>query len=165
MKSDFCGYGVWAGENLLTPSGRIKGLTGPAISTIKLPTFLTRVSRSRTIGASQVVQFSVERFNLMSNAWLRCMITPGQFSCEYAVEGQTFAGEGFSLFACDYDLKFPANQPAGGRVQGWIRVTVVKTAGSRALVQLPKSTMENGDTVTVDCNNLKTDTPCLETAS
>lgn len=100
----------------------------------------------------------------MSDAWLRCMITPGQFSCEYSIEGTAFNGEGFSLFACDYDLKFPQNSvvATGRPLSGWIRVKIAKSDKSRALVQLPNSTMENGDMVTVNCSNLEASADCME---
>jgi hypothetical protein len=101
----------------------------------------------------------------MADAWLRCMITPGQFSCEYSVEGKLYGGEGFSLFACDYDLKIPSSQCTTGRTPGLIRVQVLKSVGSRAMVQLPKSTMENGDIVTVDVSDLKTTVECAEPVS
>lgn len=102
----------------------------------------------------------------MKDAWLRCTITPGQFSCEYSVEAREFSGKGFSLFACDHDLKLPRVDPAlsGRPVTGFIRVTVIKTDKSRAMVQLPQSTMENGDMVTVSLSDLQINANCAEPA-
>ena len=99
----------------------------------------------------------------MKDAWLSCMITPGQFSCEYAVEGVMHNSEGFSLFACDYNLTFRSAPTIGERVQGWIQVEVLQTSASLALVRLPQSTMENGDVVTVNLRDLTNAPSCVET--
>jgi hypothetical protein len=99
----------------------------------------------------------------MKEAWLNCTITPGQFSCEYAVEGVTHTGEGFSLFACDYDLEFRCAPAGAERINGFVRVEVIDEQGNLALIRLPQRTMENGETVTVNRRDLRY-TPCAEPA-
>ena len=90
----------------------------------------------------------------MKEAWLNCIITPGQFSCEFAVEGKEHNGTPFSLFACEWDLKFRSAPTGMERTQGAIRVEVMQTSGTLALVRLPQATMENGDAVTVHIGEL-----------
>ena len=90
-----------------------------------------------------------------NEAWLPCTVTPGQFSCEYAVQGRTSSGLSFSLFAFEFDLELPhrrsdMNLPIAGQ----IRVQILETRDSLALVRLPQSTLENGDTVTVNRSDL-----------
>lgn len=99
----------------------------------------------------------------MKDSWLRCTITPGQFSCEYAVEAVSHSGQGFSLFVCDHDLEMTGPIVSGVRTLGWMRVNILKTKKNLALVQLPQSTLENGDTVTVDCSLLRAGSECPET--
>ena len=99
----------------------------------------------------------------MKEAWLKCMITPGQFSCEYAVEGTMHNDEGFSLFACDYDLKLESEPTDMKRSRGLIRVEVIQTSDTLALIRLPRSTMENGDCVTVTLNDLTWASSSVET--
>lgn len=81
--------------------------------------------------------------------WLRCVITPGQFDEEYAVEAQTHNGTGFSLFAGAEDLECKSYPTGADRTHAWLRVRELKRRGDLVLVQLPQSTLENGNTVTV----------------
>ncbi len=87
--------------------------------------------------------------------WLRCKVTPGQFSNEYAVQGERFDGRGFSLFAWerDVDTDFTTSKdvPAGA----WLRVEVLDQSNDKVLVRLPSPCFENGDTVSVQAAQLK----------
>lgn len=91
----------------------------------------------------------------MTETWLRCVITPGQFTGEYAVEGETSSSEGFSLFADESDLDCREFPTGSDRVPAWLRVDEIDRRGSLALVKLPRHTMENGDTVTVNVKEMK----------
>ena len=87
--------------------------------------------------------------------WLNCTITPGQFSGEYAVEGQLHNGVGFSLFASNEDLECRAFPTGADREAAFIRVQVLDQRDGLALVQLPQQTLENGNTVTVRTSQLR----------
>lgn len=91
----------------------------------------------------------------MKDTWLRCTVTQGQFSDEFAVSGVAYDGEGFSLFACEDDVDVRNAPGEDEMVAGWIKVKVLKEEGDFALVRLPRQTMENGATVTVRRGDLK----------
>lgn len=87
--------------------------------------------------------------------WLRCLVSVGQFSDEYAVGGETFDGEGFSLFA---PIEFiVVNRHAGEqkRLPGWVRVAEIDREGELVLVRLPRQTLGNGATITVSASELE----------
>ena len=89
------------------------------------------------------------------DTYLYCEVTKGQFSDEWAVQGTTHTGSGFSLFVSgqyvDRDRKY-AGSNAG---PGWLHVDVLETDENRALVRLPGQTFENGKTVTVTLEQIK----------
>ena len=85
----------------------------------------------------------------MSTGLLKCKISPGQFTNEYAVSGEMFDGEGFSLFACKEDLQCSEFPEGKTTVPGWIRVQILDEEEGLMLVRLPQRALENGDTVTV----------------
>jgi hypothetical protein len=87
--------------------------------------------------------------------WLRCEVSPGQFTEERAVSGNTFDGEGFSLFA---PVEFiQVAHDSQGRSSGYIAVHVLQIEGELALVRLPGHTLENGTTITVSRGELTKD--------
>jgi len=92
----------------------------------------------------------------MSETWLRCSITPGQFTGEFAVEGELYNGEGFSLFARQDDIECAEFPMTGQSASAWIRADVLDEKADLRLVRLPQSTLENGDTVTVRSGQLRT---------
>ena len=47
--------------------------------------------------------------------WLECIISPGQFTGEFAVQGKMFDSTDFSLFAPKEDLQFSEKVPARGK--------------------------------------------------
>lgn len=86
----------------------------------------------------------------MKSYWLKCTISPGQFSGEFVVEAKDFQGHGFSLFVPDSVVEY--DDERGGR--GWMQVDVMGTEGDLALVRLPRAPLENGPTVTVRTSEL-----------
>lgn len=80
--------------------------------------------------------------------FLRCHISPGLFSGEFAITGETPVGEEFSLFASEEDVDFDA-PVVEAAVQGWVRVVILDGDDDLLLVRLPAKTFENGPTVTV----------------
>jgi len=87
--------------------------------------------------------------------WLKCTITPGQFSGEYAVQGEMFDDTSFSLFAPKKDLKFSEEPTADKPVKGLIRIVQCAQKDDLLLVNLPRPTFENGRTITVKKEQLK----------
>jgi len=83
------------------------------------------------------------------DALLRCQVTPGMFSGEVAVRGETVDGTEFSLFVPDDFVEFEAPVAANRPVDGWLCVEVLAREGALLLVRLPGQTFENGQTVTV----------------
>jgi len=81
--------------------------------------------------------------------WLKCMIFPGQFTGEYAVQGKLFDGTGFSLFAEKEDLEFTREPTFDKAVEGWIRIELGPQKDDLLLVTLPQPSFENGQTITV----------------
>ena len=91
---------------------------------------------------------------MTSEAWLKCLITPGQFTGEYAVQSQAFNGEGFSLFAAAEDLScrdFPSDDR---QASAMLHVRVVEEQGDLRLIELPQETLENGRLLTVKIDQL-----------
>ena len=86
----------------------------------------------------------------MEKAKIRCEVSPGQFSSEYAVAGRDSGGEMFSLFA-------PAGmvEKIDDRV-GWLDVKVYEVNCTKAVVQLPRESFEQGRFVTVPLSQFKT---------
>jgi hypothetical protein len=86
---------------------------------------------------------------------LRCRVYPGQFSVEYAVGVRQSDGSEVSLFV-PLDFVDCAGIPASDRpLSGWIRVQLVEKQGELALVYLPRQTLENGQYITVEANQLE----------
>ena len=88
--------------------------------------------------------------------WLECQISPGQFSGEYAVKGLMFDETAFSLFAPEDCLSFEVNPSDDRPVSGKIRVLVIDQKDDLCMVNLPRPTFENGRSITVKGEQLKT---------
>lgn len=87
--------------------------------------------------------------------WLYCTISEGQFTGEYAVQGELFDSTVFSLFAPKEDLQF-SEEPTGNKhVEGAIRVTPLGQKDDLMLIALPRPTFENGRTITVKTSQVK----------
>ena len=88
--------------------------------------------------------------------WLKCIISPGQFTGEFAVQGKMFDSTDFSLFAPEEDLQFNKKKPTGDEhVKGAIRVIPLAEEKDLMFVALPRPTFENGQTITVKINQIK----------
>jgi hypothetical protein len=87
--------------------------------------------------------------------WLRCRVYPGQFSVEYAVVIRQSDGTEVSLFVPQELVECPQAPSFDHPVPGWIRVELVQQQGRLALLCLPRSTLENGQYVTVEADQLE----------
>ena len=87
--------------------------------------------------------------------WLRCQVYPGQFSVEYAVVVRQSDDREVSLFAPQEFVDCEQTPTFDRPVLGWIKVVLVEQAGELALLQLPRSTLENGQYITVRKDQLK----------
>ena len=73
----------------------------------------------------------------MTHMWLRCTVTPGQFSSEFAVSGERSDGTGFSLFA-PRELVRPSHEPTHDHpAEALLRVDTWDRKGDLVLVRLP----------------------------
>jgi hypothetical protein len=80
--------------------------------------------------------------------WLRCKVGGGQFSGEFAVTGEDFRGEQFSLFAPEEFVELDGD-PSFGEVNGLIRVSIMAEERDLVLVGLPRPALINSQSVTV----------------
>src|SRR4051794_3966878 len=88
-------------------------------------------------------------------ARLRCIVSPGQFSSEYAVVVQSFNGRSFSLFASRSDVECEQPPTEDQSVDGWLLVEIIGRSANHYLVRLPQSTLENGQHISVSLSQLK----------
>jgi hypothetical protein len=88
--------------------------------------------------------------------WLRCQVYPGQFSVEYAVVVRQSDEKEVSLFAPQALVDCEQAPTFDRPVPGWIKVVLVKQQGDLVLLQLPRSTLENGQYITVRADQLMT---------
>ncbi len=87
-------------------------------------------------------------------AWLKCMVSLGQFPQEYSVCGKLFNGTDFSLFAPVDDVKPEGEVTRGKWVSGWIRVATGTRKGDCVLVALPQPALENGQIISVKIHDI-----------
>src|SRR4051812_49266617 len=92
---------------------------------------------------------------MSEQTWLRCTITPGQFTGEYAAEGTSHNGTGFSLFVGDEHLECRSFPVGADRASALLEVRVLEKGRGLALIELPVQTLENGKTVTVSEGDLE----------
>lgn len=92
----------------------------------------------------------------MNELWLRCSVSEGQFSDEFAVSAQTFDEGEFSLFVPDEFVELEGSLDEQQSVPGWVRVDVLDQKDDLVLVRLPRQTLENGRSVTVRRSQLET---------
>ena len=92
----------------------------------------------------------------MAKSWLNCMISPGQFSGEFAVRGTMFDDTEFSLFVPKECLEFEGEPSEEKPVHGRITVSINESKDDLFLVSLPRPTFENGRSVTVKKGQLQT---------
>ncbi|MGO8748102.1 MAG: hypothetical protein ACLQNE_19180 [Thermoguttaceae bacterium] len=89
-----------------------------------------------------------------SMTWLRCKVSPGQFTGEYVVAAKDFRGYGFSLFVPDEYVHGQDHVSGDGPVDGLVQVEVLERSVDLALVRLPRVALQNGQTVTVRISEL-----------
>jgi hypothetical protein len=87
--------------------------------------------------------------------WLRCRVYPGQFSVEYAVTIRQSDGSEVSLFVPQEFVEVNGIPAANQPLAGWVRVGFVEEQDDLALVYLPRQTLENGQYITVQANQLE----------
>ena len=90
----------------------------------------------------------------MSLKWLQCLIGHGQFNGEYAVKGELFDGNAFSLFAARDELEI-VTEPNDVEVAGFVQIKPLESKEGNVLVALPRETFENGRIITVKKTQLK----------
>ena len=93
---------------------------------------------------------------------LRCAVAPGQFTGEYAVSATQSNGEGFSLFVDEDLVDWEQPPDPEGRGEGWLRVDVIDRKGDEALIKLPAQSLEGGQFVTVQADQLAS--PCVQSS-
>ena len=94
--------------------------------------------------------------------WLKCKIGVGQFTGEFAVSGVEFNGKGFSLFVPEDVLEFDGDPVGDETVNGWLQVAVTGQQDQLLLVRLPRQTLENGQSITVNQSQVETRERCQE---
>ena len=87
--------------------------------------------------------------------WLKCKIMPGQFTGEYAIQGELFDSTTFSLFASEADVQLDEKPVNDKPVKGHIRVILCESKDGLSMVSLPRPTFENGRTITIKANMLE----------
>ncbi len=94
------------------------------------------------------------------DSWLRCTISPGQFSSEYAVSARDSAGKGFSLFVPKEYVRPDPTAEGSGLMQ----VDVWERRGDDVLVKLPAPLLARGSQfVTVPSSQLLPASPSPST--
>ena len=86
---------------------------------------------------------------MKKSVWLRCKVSPGQFTGEYAIVAKDFKGSTFSFFAPDAYVHCDSDASEAGAVDGMVQVEVLEQSSDLILVRLPRVALENGQTVTV----------------
>ena len=87
--------------------------------------------------------------------WLKCMISLGQFTGEYAVKGVLHDGIEFSLFVSEQDVSVSEPPKENEHVEGLIRIVCLSKKNDLSLISLPQPTFENGQIVTVKTNRIE----------
>ncbi len=88
--------------------------------------------------------------------WLKCMISPGQFTGEFAISAQDHTGGTFSLFVnCDFVEHECGEIEEGIECEGRLLVLVLEERQGLSLIKLPGRTFANGSIVTVRSDQLE----------
>ena len=90
------------------------------------------------------------------DTWLKCKVSPGQFSVEFAVQARDFEGKGFSLFAPTETVEVEKIPVENESVEGWMCVKAEAQEGDLVLIRLSKQALGNGHYVTVRSEQLET---------
>ena len=81
--------------------------------------------------------------------WLACNVSLGQFTDEFAVRGEDYQSEEFSLFVRPQFLALTQPPSAETEVSGFLRGIELERRDGLCLIRLPGQTFENGSTITV----------------
>ena len=87
--------------------------------------------------------------------WLKCIVSPGQFSVEYAIQADAADGSQFSLFAPKEVVEVEREPSDDDFVDGFLKVNVADRANDSTLVYLPREAFEIGYFVTVKSASLE----------
>lgn len=87
--------------------------------------------------------------------WLKCKVSPGQFSVEYAVQAKDFEGKGFSLFAPSEFVESDELPSENHIVEGRLRVNAEAKEGDLVLIRLPRQALGSGHYATVKTEQLE----------
>ena len=83
------------------------------------------------------------------DTWIECVVVPGQFSGEYAVQIDTYDGKSLILFARDDEVELEGPVGGSGPKRARLAASIVDRSGDLLLVRLPRQTLENGQYVTL----------------
>jgi hypothetical protein len=86
--------------------------------------------------------------------WLTCIVSPGQFRDEFAVSGEDYQGEEFSLFTSREFVKLERDPLDSQETPGYLQILVLEERGGLSLIRLPGQTFDNGSSVTVKNDQL-----------
>jgi hypothetical protein len=89
-------------------------------------------------------------------AWLRCTITPGQFSSEYVASGADASGDEFGLFVPAEFVEVSRPPTRETSVEGRMRVEVWDRKGDLVLVHLPREMLDGRHYLTVRADQVET---------
>lgn len=90
------------------------------------------------------------------SAWLDCMVSPGQFTGEYAISSHDHVGGQFSLFVDSSFVEHECGDISEGvECEGRVQVMVLEEKQGLALIKLPGRTFANGSTLTVKSSQLE----------
>lgn len=88
--------------------------------------------------------------------WLQCELATGQLQGEVAVRGTDFSGEEFALFAPAGEAQADSGEIERDWKPGLVRVELLDADDGHSLIYLPGQTLENGQTITVRSDQLRT---------
>ena len=91
----------------------------------------------------------------MEANWARCELHQGQFSNEYALVIEAHNGKQFSLFVEKDEVKLESEPTVDNPGSGWVAVLVLKREEAFSLIKLPRSTIENGQCITIRSSSLR----------
>jgi hypothetical protein len=83
------------------------------------------------------------------DSWLKCQVGLGMFSTEFAVEGRSADGTGFSLFAPEEYVEVDPMPQGDESHPGYMRVAVMQQYPDAVLIRLPSEVLGGNYYVTV----------------
>jgi hypothetical protein len=89
-------------------------------------------------------------------SWLKCQVSQGMFSTEFAVEGTSADGTGFSLFAPEEHVEVDPTPKGDESVPGYLRVAIWQRYPDAVVLRLPSEVLGGNYYVTVRPSDLET---------